>query len=265
MSLITNVLSGSSEIVELTEQHNPETERVGGNDRNSRKMCYSVEDEINKLFEAIDIRRSSSLDVGWLERNAGGTFSKRVMKRPMRIGPSQVFGVWISESQSLKQALRGSCISQASQMAAMRKRPSKLSASPSVSYTGAIDRLHRIEANESVQPLDESKELTLIPERISLNISAKEPESGHSSITGISERTTQFSVLNKTVPISEEDSITRCAKDKEKEDKLQSLFLSSSLNSKGKLIKPSSKVFGFNKQGLRNKNNLVPRIISKPS
>lgn len=142
---------------------------------------------------------------------------------------------------------------------------SKLSASPSVSYTGAIDRLHRIEANESVQPLDESKELTLIPERISLNISAKEPESGHSSITGISERTTQFSVLNKTVPISEEDSITRCAKDKEKEDKLQSLFLSSSLNSKGKLIKPSSKVFGFNKQGLRNKNNLVPRIISKPS
>lgn len=120
-------------------------------------MCYSVEDEINKLFEAIDIRLSSSLNVGWLERNVGGTFSKRAMKRPTRIGPSQVFGVGISESQSLKQALRGSCISQASEMAAMRKRPSKLSASPSASYAGAIDRVYRIEANEPVPPLMKAK------------------------------------------------------------------------------------------------------------
>ncbi|XP_073139800.1 serine/threonine-protein kinase D6PK-like [Henckelia pumila] len=269
MSLITNVLPGSCEIVELTDKHNLETERVSGNDRKwhsgkAQKKCYSVEDEINKLFEAIDIRRSSSLDVDWLQRNSGGTFSKRAMKRPMRIGQSQVFGVGISESGSLKQALRGSCISQASEMAAMRKLPSKLSASPSASNAGVTDRLHRVEASELVRPPDESKELSLIPERISLNISDKEPEFGHSSITGISERTTQLSVLNKTVPISEEDSITRSAKDKEKEDRSESVFLSSSLNSKGKLIKPSGKVFGFNEQGLRNKNNLIPRIISKP-
>lgn len=267
MSLITNVLPGSCEIVELTEKHNPETERVGGNNRKwhsgkAQKKYYSIEDEINELFEAIDIRQSSSLDVDWLERNAGGTFSKRAMKRPMRIGPSQVSGVGISESGSLKQALRGSCISQASEMAAMRKQLSKPSASPGASYAGAIHRLYRATSSESVRPLDESKELSFIPERISLNISEK-PEFGHSFITGISERNTQFSVLNETFPISEEGSITRSAKDKEKEERLQSVFLSSSSNSKSKLIKHSSRVFGFNKQGLRNKNNLGPKIISK--
>ncbi|CAN0916700.1 Serine/threonine-protein kinase KIPK1 [Linum grandiflorum] len=103
----------TSEIVESTE------EEVGFNGKK-----YSIEDDINRLFESIDIRTKKGHEGG---RDA---LLKKAMKRPMRSGSPQASGIGISEHVSLKQALRGLCISQASEIAAM-KRLSKLPCSSS--------------------------------------------------------------------------------------------------------------------------------------
>ncbi|TXG73667.1 hypothetical protein EZV62_002246 [Acer yangbiense] len=135
---------------------------------------YSIEDDINRLFEAIDVRTSAR----GLE-----ALRKSAMKRPIRVGSSQASGIGISEPVSLKQALRGLCISQAAETAAM-KRLSKPSSSSRSSEAGTIKRLYRAvvaEASGSGLPLNEGKEnlveITLVPEKIKSNSSEKMPES----------------------------------------------------------------------------------------
>ncbi|KAL0460770.1 UNVERIFIED_CONTAM: Serine/threonine-protein kinase KIPK1 [Sesamum latifolium] len=206
MSLtIMDPLPGAHEIVELTEPYDSES-KINGNTGKQHLgkplKKHSIEDDINKLFEAIDIG-SSRRGVGQPDRHLRDALHKSAMKRPMRVGPSQVSGIGISESVSLKQALRGLCISQASEMAAVKKRMSRPSASPGISESGAIKKLYRavvIEASESGQPLDEAKrnlvEISLVPERSSSNISDKAPESGHESIADVSEKMGLSSVLS---------------------------------------------------------------------
>lgn len=161
----------TSEIVESTEGLD-NVLRMGG--RNGKHIMpnsgnkYSIEDNINLLFEAIDIRTSASRD----------TLRKSAMKRPVRAGSSQASGIGISEPVSLKQALRGLCISQASEMAAMKKKLLKPSGSSGIYEAGAIKRLYRaivVEANGSGLPLNEGKgnlvEISLIPEKVMSNSS----------------------------------------------------------------------------------------------
>ncbi|GFQ02122.1 serine/threonine-protein kinase kipk [Phtheirospermum japonicum] len=96
---------------------------------------YTIENDINKLFDAIDIGSS---------RRAArdNLHNKSASKRPMRpLGPP---GTGISESVSLKRALRGLSISQASETAKRTPRPS--ANSPRVS------RAVVIEASESARP-----------------------------------------------------------------------------------------------------------------
>ncbi|OMO89076.1 Protein-tyrosine phosphatase/arsenate reductase [Corchorus olitorius] len=144
---------------------------------------YSIEEDINRLFEAIDIRTSSRVS-GFSSEFGRDALRKSAMKRPVRVGSSQASGIGISEPVSLKQALRGLCISQASEMAAMKKRLSKPAGSSGVSEAGAIKRLYRavvVEANGSGIPLNEGKgnlvEISLVPEKITSNSSDKMPES----------------------------------------------------------------------------------------
>lgn len=85
------------------------------------------EDDINKLFESVNVRTSKSLDLSDSWRSA----SKRPMRSPGSLSP----GIGFSEAVSLKQALRGLCISQAAEMAAT-KRFSITSASPRISEAG---------------------------------------------------------------------------------------------------------------------------------
>jgi len=73
----------------------------------------SIEDDINKLFEALSIKTSckgSTLsdlpDASPLRKNA--------LKKPIGVGMPRSPGFGFSEPVSLKQALRGLCISQAS-------------------------------------------------------------------------------------------------------------------------------------------------------
>ena len=171
-----------SEIVESNEELDFESKM----DEKARKHSflkfgsrYSIEDDINRLFEAIEIRTSAKHQ----DEGVKDALRKKAMKRPMKVGSPQMSGIGISEPVSLKQALRGLCISQASEMAAM-KRLSRPTNSSRSSEVGTIKRLYRavvVEADGSVLPLNEGNgnlvEISLVPEKITSNCSEKMFES----------------------------------------------------------------------------------------
>ncbi|PIN25407.1 putative serine/threonine protein kinase [Handroanthus impetiginosus] len=251
LKVIMGELPGSHEIVELTESYDSECEIS----RNAEKQHavkplkkYNIEDDINKLFEAIEVG-SSRRGVGQSERAVRDSSHKSVMKRPMKPSPPQVSGIGISEPVSLKQALRGLCISQASEMAAVKKRMSRPSASPSVSEAGAIKRLYRavvIEASESGRHLDTGKrnlvDISLVPEKSSSEVSEKVLESEICSMTHVSEGSAQPSVLSVDAPAHD----TKMTKIISKE-----------------VTEPSSKALDLSKQSLRSQNFVKKKIAAK--
>ncbi|KAK3026199.1 hypothetical protein RJ639_040162, partial [Escallonia herrerae] len=169
---------GTSEIVEFAKEldHGSHSSKIAGKDNMVKHgQKYTIEDDINRLFEAIDIR--SSRGVG--SQVTGDHLHKKSMKRPIRVGSSQASGIGVSECVSLKQALRGLCISQASEMAATKRlcKPSGLLA---VSEAEAIKRLYRsvvVEATASCNPLNEGKlnfvEISLVAEQSEPSLSEK--------------------------------------------------------------------------------------------
>ncbi|XP_027354907.1 serine/threonine-protein kinase D6PKL1-like [Abrus precatorius] len=117
----------------------------------SGKKC-SIEDDINNLFQAIYIKNSS--------RGLNTPYShKRAPKKLIKVNPSQPSGIGFSEPVSLKQAFRGLCISQASEMAAL-KRLSKPSNSSRISEARTIKKLYIAEVDERQ---GESVECSLVP------------------------------------------------------------------------------------------------------
>ncbi|XP_050371017.1 serine/threonine-protein kinase D6PKL1-like [Argentina anserina] len=167
-----STLGTRCEIVEAREEVDSQLKM----EKNDGKQCvpdsgnrFSIEDDINKLFQAIDVRNSGRASGPWCE-SSRDALRKSAMKKPMRASTSKVSGIGISEPVSLKQALRGLCISQASEMAAM-KRLSRPGRSSGVSEAGTIKRLYRavvVEANGSGLPLNEGKvnfvEISLVPD-----------------------------------------------------------------------------------------------------
>lgn len=123
-----------------------------------------LEDDINHLFKSIDLRSSKSLDLSdHVRRDAS--------KRPMRGGGSHSPGIGFSEPVSLKQALRGLCISQAAEMAAM-KRLSKPLGSPSITEAGRVTSSYRFaDTSESGFPHAEK----LVKDESTLGIFDKVP------------------------------------------------------------------------------------------
>ncbi|GLT55158.1 hypothetical protein SLA2020_283040 [Shorea laevis] len=178
-------LPSTSEIVESTEESDSQSKV----DEEKGKRCmpesgnkYSIEDDINRLFQAIDVRTKARRS-GQLHEIGKDPLRKSAQKRPMRVSSSHATGIGISEPVSLKQALRGLCISQASEMAAM-KRLSKPVSSPGVSEAGTIKRLYRavvVEANGSGTPARAGKgklmEISLVPEESTSKFSDMMPES----------------------------------------------------------------------------------------
>lgn len=161
-------LPGTSEITESIEDVNPATDKQ-----------YCMKDDINKLFEAIEIR-ASQRGVSKSERGVKDAFSRSAMKRPMRSSPSRTSGFDNSEPASLKQAFRGLCISQASELAAVKKRSSKMSRLSGVSETGAVKSLYRpvvVQINGPEHTVNEGVgnvvEISLIPDRSMSNTSDK--------------------------------------------------------------------------------------------
>uniref|UniRef100_A0A5B6ZXM3 non-specific serine/threonine protein kinase n=1 Tax=Davidia involucrata TaxID=16924 RepID=A0A5B6ZXM3_DAVIN len=184
--------SGTCEIVELKEEQNlvecsKGIHQPGADDKEWKpallkpKSDNSLEDEINKLFEAINLKTSSK-GLGLSDQAGTGPSRKSAMKKPVRgcVSPSPEIG--FSEPVSLKQALRGLCISQASEMAAM-KRLLKPAGSPRVSEAGKITSLYRsvvVEAGQAGVSLDEGKgrgvEISRMPEESTLDSSEEIPQ-----------------------------------------------------------------------------------------
>lgn len=144
---------------------------------------HSIEDDINRLFEAIGFQISGKgmKPSQTLREN----LHKKYMKQPVRVSSSQASGIGISEPASLKQALRGLCISQASEMAAT-KRMSKLGGTSRPSEVGTNKKIYRtvvVEASEFGNPINEVTgnllEISLFPETSTSDISEKLPKSQH--------------------------------------------------------------------------------------
>lgn len=252
-----SALYGTHEIVELTESYVSESKICG---KSLKKP--SIEDDINKIFEAIEIgsyRKS--------EQNVKDALHKSAMKRPMRVSPSHASGIGFSEPVSLKQALRGVCISQASEMAAVKKRVLKPSSSPGISQVGAVKKLYRavvIEASQTGQPLDEIKgnlmEISFVPER-------KSRESGNVSVTEVSEKKGKSFVLSEDIsPIPTNDGCELHISDSVTKHvgKIKSASLSSS-SVKSEQIRSPKEGCGSHEQHSRTQNiakkKIVPKII----
>ncbi|KAL8526300.1 hypothetical protein ACS0TY_015499 [Phlomoides rotata] len=126
---------GNCEIIEakdeLSTTGKPQAFRqVRAKDQEQRPPI--LKNDINKLFEAVNLRNSKSLDLSDSWRNAS--------KRPMRSPGSQSPGIGFSEPVTLKQALRGLCISQAAEVAAIKRL--SMTASPRISEAGRNTNLY---------------------------------------------------------------------------------------------------------------------------
>ncbi|KAL6559225.1 hypothetical protein OROHE_006594 [Orobanche hederae] len=117
---------GNCEIIEANEAFGPQDGDQSPSLFKRKPHGKYVEDEINRLFESINLRASKSFDLADCLRNAS--------KKPIRSAGSQSPVIGFSGPVSLKQALRGMCISQAAEMAAVKRL--SMPASPRISEAG---------------------------------------------------------------------------------------------------------------------------------
>ena len=118
----------SSEIVEDNEELDKAP--VGGSsllhikvkpeEKDGKCRGYAVEDELDQLLKAIDSRTyRRALSPG---QAGADSFLKNGQRKSSRSGSSQTAGIGVcSKPVNMKQALRRLCISQASEMAAMKR------------------------------------------------------------------------------------------------------------------------------------------------
>ncbi|KAF5473595.1 hypothetical protein F2P56_010195 [Juglans regia] len=179
--------SGTCEIVEAGEELNFGQHSRRSYDKDQKlhklKLGYksSLEDDINHLFEAINLKASTKSVV--LSQHEGSSPLRKIpLKRPITVGTPRSPGMGNSEPVTLKQALRELCLYKASETAAM-KRLSKSTSSPGVSEAGRIKTLYDavvVEASGSGLSLDDGKgsgvEISIMPEETRSNSSGKMPE-----------------------------------------------------------------------------------------
>ncbi|CAL9770598.1 unnamed protein product [Musa acuminata subsp. burmannicoides] len=176
---------GTSEIVESNEEPNLDN-YFGGSKTLRIKLkpsvqdgkCQDVEDDLDRLLRAIDLRASSGV-LGPSCQPGVDLMRKNALKKPVKVGGSRPSGIGISESVTLKQSLRRLCISQASEMAAM-KRLSKPVSLSRTSEAGTIKRLYAsvvVQSSDSGLPLNGEKtnlvEISIMPEKASADSSKK--------------------------------------------------------------------------------------------
>ncbi|CAH8350476.1 unnamed protein product [Eruca vesicaria subsp. sativa] len=165
--------AGSCEIVE--EKDEVRLSKHSGRYGKQREYHGSLEYDIDKLFQSIPVKPptrllSSSFHNIETSASAGPSRttspSKRMaMKKPGTPQSPRVLG--LSDSLSLKQALRDRCISKASEMAAQKRLSKSAAASPRVSEADRIKSLYN-QSTTRVVPVDKGKgalvdETCLIP------------------------------------------------------------------------------------------------------
>lgn len=169
--------SGCSEIVEMVDE--AKDARPGGvthlrvrvkpvGQEHGARSC-SVEDDLDRLLRSFNVRTSA--------RASGQTSTD---KRLIALGKAPMSSSEIMESVSLKQALRKMCISQASEMAAM-KRMSKPAAAPSTpSESGAIKKLYAsvvVQTKEEQDGENKVGKAPVLPEKTVVSSPVKSTES----------------------------------------------------------------------------------------
>ncbi|KAK8563428.1 hypothetical protein V6N13_007623 [Hibiscus sabdariffa] len=173
--------SGTCEIVEADEELKPAQRSrgayrphlgigMGDKDRKPpvQKPGYksSLENDINQLFEAINIKGPKGLSVSYQGGASSSSLKKNALKKPITMGMPHSPKIGGSEPLSLKQALRDLCISKASEMAAMKRLSMSIS-SPGVSEAGRVKSSFNSVVVESGLPGNEDKgsmvEISLVP------------------------------------------------------------------------------------------------------
>ncbi|AQK43560.1 Serine/threonine-protein kinase KIPK [Zea mays] len=155
--------SGCAEIVELADD--PKAARPAAHLRvrvkpvgqeDGARSC-SLEDDLDQLIRSVNVRTSA--------RASGQRSTDRWL---IGLGKSPVSGSEIVESVSLKQALRKMCISQASEMAAM-KRLSKPTGASTPSDSGATKKLYgsvAVQANGEQDDKSKVGNVYMLPEKL---------------------------------------------------------------------------------------------------
>ncbi|KAG6516452.1 hypothetical protein ZIOFF_026917 [Zingiber officinale] len=190
----------TSEIVETNEDPNLvsyyeeskiSSTKLKPNLRNGK--CQDMEDELNQLLRAIDLRTTSRV-LGPSSHSGFDLLHKNVSKKPLRAGAPRSSGTGMPESVTLKQSLRRLCISQASEMAAMKRLSG-------ASEAVTIERLYAsvlVQTNDSDFPQNGEKtnvvEISITPLKVSADSSNKpvlygelqHVESGNQNVTSVS-------------------------------------------------------------------------------
>ncbi|KAL8140566.1 hypothetical protein V2J09_006587 [Rumex salicifolius] len=230
----------SCDILELEEEELSSSEHYKGSNHhpnsdrrslasNSGRNC-SLEDDLNQLFEIFN-RESSSQNMIHSPRNVAGPSKKKSSKKQAKAVNSPSHEFRASERTSLKQAFRGLCISQASQMASV-KRSAKSGGS---SKAGQIMTLYKnvaVDDSSSMASQYEGKDglaeverviesyESLSTEKITLpvysaeGLTAEEPEfevEGPSSLVENSQDEVIYSLSALSSPIPD-DNLLRTAK-----------------------------------------------------
>ncbi|XP_008783984.1 serine/threonine-protein kinase D6PK-like [Phoenix dactylifera] len=202
---------GISEIVESNEEskpvhhsHRSKTLSIKSKaDGDIKSHGQPVEDNLDRLLRAIDLRTSSRV-LGPSHQDGVDLLQKSALKKPVKVRISQASGIGISESVTLKQALRRLCISQASEMAAM-KRLSKPIGISGVSEAGTIKRLFAsvvVQASDSGLSLEEEKSLvkiSIVPEKVVKESSGKATDFSQTSNLEPSKRDAASSPLSEVL------------------------------------------------------------------
>ncbi|MFS7908906.1 putative protein kinase AGC-RSK-2 family [Helianthus anomalus] len=160
-------LYGTHEIVELKDEPTLSDFRIDKG-KKAKGCSRYMEDDINKLFEGISMRHSFN-GSSFSDETCGATPRKNPSKKPMRMSLSSSSGIGYPEPVSLKQALRGLCISQASEMAAVKRL--------SMPYSNSPQSTPRLNLEKSTKSVGLLKEMLRAPESDSQssNQSSNEP------------------------------------------------------------------------------------------
>ncbi|XP_074302349.1 serine/threonine-protein kinase D6PKL1-like [Silene latifolia] len=216
-------LLGTCEIVEAEEELSMSgvNERVKKHYMSRQGRVYSIEDDINQLFDSVNVKTLIK----------GKALQKNPMKQPMRPNSPQPFGIEITESVSLKQALRGLCISQASEMAAMKKRSLKSGSSSRMSEVEKYNRLHMSEGvdakGSSLSPSEVKRTLLEIsfPGKVVAQLSETTPDSESSALSSSKQRHSHSVTKTATEKVSSQEkmalSVSNNVRDTSKAEQLQ--------------------------------------------
>ncbi|KAL8239289.1 hypothetical protein R6Q59_015856 [Mikania micrantha] len=183
---------GTHEIVELKDEPNF-SEISKDKKKKAQGRSRYLEDDINKLFEGINIRTSFNSS-RHSDETGGPSPMKNPSKKPMRMSLSSSSGIGYPEPVSIKQALRGLCISQASEMAAIKRL--------SMPYSNSAQSTPRLNLEKSVKSVELLKEILRVPESDSQ--SSNEPVQ-EKKIISVHPEASLGSVNSEVIPVNSHD------------------------------------------------------------